>query len=308
MLAASVGSSAGAPPSSGGSVVVPLHVERGRYGETHLGIDVMIGERTARVVFDTGSTGLRVLASAAGTVRRTTRGVVGRFDSGLALSGREAMASFAIGTARSKTTTSLELIDSYGCTPQSPSCPFAKRRRPAMFGAPFAGILGVNRIDPPSGRCCPNPLRGLAGGLGLRYIVHANAAAPTLTLGAKLASPSGYTMLDVPRGMAPRGCIRLSTASNDVCGDVVFDTASPDFAITTTGAAVEAPLPPGTTATLTIGPWMYAFTLGNGTRLSAFVRRGNRSRIVVGLAELQSVDVFYDLDAGRIGLSAPLSP
>ncbi len=287
-----------------GTVVVPLHVERGPGGDQRLGIDVAVGGRTVRVLLDTGSAGLRILASAlpAGEVRRTGQSAAGGYGSGLVLRGEEATARFSVGDPVAAEQTSIELVDGYGCADARPNCPAANGGTPEMFGKLFPGILGASNVDPPRGRCCANPLGALVA-YGRRYIVHADFAAPTLTLAPDPAALSAFTLIDVARGTLPRGCVRLSgTAPTEVCGDVLFDTGTPQFLVTTTGIAAQGPFPAGTTATLTVGTWSHAFEIGPRTPLHLTMRRGEANRIIVGLGPLQSVDVYYDLFAGRIGL------
>jgi hypothetical protein len=290
--------------SGAGTLVVPLHVERGPYGDPRLGIDVNVGPRTVRVLFDTGSPGLRILASAlpADAARRTGQHAAGGYGSGLVLRGEEATARFAVGDSNAAEQTPIELVDGYSCADERPNCPAANGGTPEMFGKLFPGILGASNVDPPRGRCCANPLGALIA-YGKRYIVHADFTAPTLTLGPDAAALAPFTMIDVARGTLPRGCLRVSSvALGEVCGEVLFDTGTPQFVVTTTGIAAQGPFASGTTATLSVGTWSHAFEIGPRTPLHLLMRRGDANRIIVGLAALQSVDVYFDLFAGRLGL------
>jgi len=299
-----VGAVAAPATSAGAPVVVPLFVERGPHGDPRLGIDVAIGERTARVLLDTGSAGLRVLASRAGAAaRRTGRAAAGGYGSGLALHGEEATTPLAIGAARGDAVP-IELVDSFDCLPEQPNCPAANGGTPEMFGVLFPGILGVSAVDPPGGRCCANPLPALAGGVGQSYVVHANFANPALILNPDAATTGRFTMVDAARGTSPHGCIRITGAEpNEVCGEVLFDTGTPPCVVTTTGIGHEGAFPPRTPVTITLGAWSHTFEVGPGTPLRLNVRRGTTNRIVVGLAMLQDFDVYYDLAGSRIGLS-----
>jgi hypothetical protein len=290
--------------SGAGTLVVPLHVERGPYGDGRLGIDVTVGARTVRVLLDTGSAGLRLLSSAVpdGSARRLRASASGVYGSGLVLRGQEARARFAVGDSNAAEDAIIELVDGFECAQERPNCQAANGGTPEMFGLLFPGILGIGYVDPPGNRCCPNPLEALTA-YGRRYIVHAQVSAPTLTLGPDPASLAAFTMIDVPHGVLPRGCLRVSgIAFGDVCGEVLFDTGTPQLVVTTTGIASAGPLPSGTTATLTVGTWSHAYAIGPATGLRLNLRRGDTNRIIVGLAALQSVDVYYDLFARRIGL------
>jgi hypothetical protein len=298
-----VGTVGAAGSNASGPIVVPLHVERGPMGDPRLGIDVTIGEKAARVLVDTGSAGLRVLASSVppGSARRTGRSAAGGYASGIVLSGEEASAALAFGEARAPSA-AIELVDRIECGPQRPNCPAANGGTPEMFGGLFPGILGISITDPPRGRCCANPLAAVPGGVGQTYVVHADFAAPSLTLNPDSATVGAFTMIDVPRGALPHGCIRISSSPNETCGDVLFDTGAPQLLVTTTGIASTGAFARGTTATLTLGPWTHGIAVGPGTDVRLNVRRGDTNRIVVGLSVLQQLDVYYDIGAGRIGL------
>jgi hypothetical protein len=288
-----------------GPIVVPLHVEHGQFGEDRLGIDVSIGGAVVRVLFDTGSVGLRLRADAlpAAAAHRTGRSAGGTFANGLILRGEEATANVAIGDSHDAADLNIELVDNYTCAFVSPFCSSTADAPPEMFGGLFPGILGVRNEVIPDGTCCANPLPELARAVGRRFVVHAKLDNPTLTLDPDPASVAAFTLIDVPTGTVPRGCIRIGAEpSGTVCGDVVFDTGSPQIiATTTTGETL--PLPPARSAvSLTIGTWSHAIVVGGPDHVQVSVMRARSDRIVVGLAELQSVDVYYDLDAGRIGL------
>jgi len=311
LLAALATITAGGPPSGSASaaaaIVVPLHVVSGAVGDDRLGIDVTIGGTTVRVLFDTGSAGLRILATAvpANAVRRTGRAAAGSFANGLILRGGEATATLAIGAVRSAGEQPIELVDGYSCGFLSPFCPSIGGGAPEMFGGLFPGILGVRNRVPVDGVCCANPMPGLANAVGERFTVHANLESPTLTLDPDPAwVDAAFTLLDVPAGTSPRGCIRVDVApKHEVCGEVVFDTGAPQVtATTTTDNAEFFRLGSATNVTLTVGTWSHVFPIGGPEHLRVTVIPAGADRIVVGLTALQHVDVYYDLAGGRIGL------
>jgi len=211
--------------SAGEPVVVPLYVERGPHGDVRLGIDVTIDDKKARVLVDTGSVGLRVLASAGGTAtRRTGRSAGGAYGSGLMLHGVEARTPLAIGSARGDDVT-IELVDSFDCLPGR-TCAVTNGGTPEMFGVLFPGIMGLRLRDAPRGDCCANPLPALAGGVGRSYIVHANVADPALILNPDPGSVAKFTMVESALGIS-RGCVRIPSAQpSEVCGEVLFDTGT----------------------------------------------------------------------------------
>ena len=285
-------------------IVIPMHVVRGVFGEPRLGIDVTIGGTPVNLLFDTGSPGLRVLASAvpSNAARRTGMPAGGGYGTGLILQGEEGTATLAIGDAHTGRDAPIELVNGFSCAAQRPECPAANGGTPEMFGRLFPGILGASNVEPPLGRCCRNPLSTFEGGIGLTYIVHSNLEAPTLTLSPDATERIAFTMIDV-RLMAapPNGCFAISDAK--VCGDVLFDTGSPQLVVTTNGALPNGPIARGTRMTLSMGSWSHEYTLGAGSPpLRLVVQRGVTNRIVVGLAALQNIDILYDLEAGRMGL------
>ncbi|MGZ3497333.1 MAG: hypothetical protein ACXWNZ_05605 [Vulcanimicrobiaceae bacterium] len=280
-----------------------MHVTRGVFGEPRLGIDVTIGGTSIRVLFDTGSAGLRVVASAvsSNSTRRTGVPAGGGYGTGLILQGEEATATLAIGDAHTDGDAGVELVNGFSCSAQRPECPAANGGTPEMFGRLFPGILGAGNIEPALGRCCDNPLKAFEDGVGRTYIVHSNFAAPTLTLNPDSAEKSAFTMVDVGvMATPPSGCFTISDTK--ICGDVIFDTGTPQLVVTTNGALPTGPTR-GTSMTLAIGRWSHEYALGAGSPpVRLVMQRGMTNRTVVGLAALQDIDVLYDLDAGRIGL------
>ncbi|MBV8299776.1 MAG: hypothetical protein JO083_09570 [Candidatus Eremiobacteraeota bacterium] len=284
--------------------VVPLHVERGPRGAPRLGIDVTVGNRPVRLMLSTSTSGMRVLAGALapGAAERTGTMADGAFASGLVLHGEQARVQLALPGTVGPASTLVELIDSLSCVDQRHDCPAANGRPPEIFGALFAGMFGIGNVDPPAGACCQNPLNALEA-YRPRYIVHAALDAPSLTLDPGDAALQRFTMIDVTGAQTPVGCVRFAGGvTSKVCGEMLFDTGTPYLTVVTTGAIIPTPLPPGTTASLTVGTWSHTYAIGPDAQLHLVMRRGPQNRIVVGLAALQSVDLFYDLPTERIGL------
>ena len=291
---------AAAPSTAPSPLVIPLHAERGKGGEPRLGIDVTIGSSTQRVMFDTGSTGLRVLAKAlpADMYRRTGRSAKADFGFGYEVRGEEAAASVAIGTAHANNMP-FQVIDEVGCGPQVRDCQ-VQDAEPDLFSGIYSGIFGAY-ITPQVKGCCVSPLFALDGGVGRRYIVHAAFDAPTITLNPDDVTVNTFSVVDFAAFGAPRGCIRIYEAGQETCGPVIFDTGTPQLLVTTTGMV---PARPWSHATLRIGAWTHDFPVGalgsGGVPLS--VRRSDVIRIVVGLTAMQGFDVYYDLDRRRVGV------
>ncbi len=284
--------------------VIPLHVEHGPAGVPRLGIDVTVGAHPVRLMLSTSTSGMRVLAGALppGAAERTGTLAAGSFASGLVLHGERARVQLGLPGAGGTASTLVELIDRYDCADQRPGCPAANGRTPQIFGAPFAGMFGIGNAPPPAGACCPNPFNGFEA-YRPRYIVHAALAAPSLTLDPGDAALRGFTMVDVTGAQTPLGCVRLAGGvTSKFCGEMLFDTGTPYLTVVTTGTIIPTPLPPGTTASITVGTWSHTYAIGSDAGLHLVMRHGPQNRIVVGLAALQSADLFYDLPTERIGL------
>jgi hypothetical protein len=112
---------------------------------------------------------------------------------------------------------------------------------------------------------------------------------------------SKFSMINVPRGLLPQGCVRVAGVPGAVCGDVLFATGSPQITLTTKGMFPQGPF---STATLAIGTWSHTFASTPDAPLRVFVRHGTENSIVIGLVAMQSVDVYYDLSAGRMGFAS----
>jgi len=284
--------------------VIPLHVEHGPAGAPRLGIDVTVGTHPVRLMLGTSTSGMRVLAAALppDAVERTGKPGPVAFTNGLVLRGEQVRAQLALPGTRGTASALIALVDGYECADQRPGCPAANGKTPVMFSGPLAGIFGIGDVGPPAGTCCPNPFTAFES-YRPRYIVHAALDAPSLTLDPGDGALNRFTMVDVTGAQTPLGCVRLAGgATNKVCGQVLFDTAAPQLTVFTTGAITPVPLPPGTTASLTIGTWSHTYAIGPDTKLHLAMRHGVQNIIVVGLAPLQSADLFYDLPAERIGL------
>ena len=165
-----------------GPIVVPLYPTRYSDGATQLGIDVTIGSKTRRLLFDTGLSGLRVLASALpdDAYKRTGREAKASYGSGIEVQGEEADAAVAVGAAHGANVP-FEVIDRLACSPHLiTDCP-KELIESKEFAGIYPGIFGAYLQAPLQG-CCASALYFLDGKLGRRFIVHANFAGPTLTL------------------------------------------------------------------------------------------------------------------------------
>ncbi len=278
-------------------VLVPLQVVHGPLnGEPRLGVTVTIGNDPVHVLVDTGSNGLRVLATALHpqSVTRTEQQIGGRYGTGLQLHGVEALASLTVGSLEASNVP-IEVVDTYTWADHSTS------RRSEMFGWLFDGILGLNMIVMPNGWCCANPLPALTADSGARYIVHASLEAPELEVSPDDALVREFTMLPVGFDGWPQGCIHIpELLASDFCGDVVFDTGSPAVVVSGPSIASPSPATVGTVARLELGTWSTNLTAGPTLRI--FEAPSPRNRILLGLPALQHIDVLFDYGHREIGV------
>jgi hypothetical protein len=282
-------------------IVVPLHLVRYTDGSTQLGIDVTFGTKTQRLLFDTGSTGLRILANAlsADAFKRTGRSLTYGYGSGMQVEGEEANAALSIGAAHG-TNVPIQVVDRVVCNPiQLTDCP-KDLVAASDFAGPYPGIMGVY-VRSPQLDCCDSPLYNLEGKVGRHFIVHANFDAPALILNPDTTTMKPFSIVDFEAFGAPRGCIRIYESEIETCGPVIFDTGSPMLLVTTTGVV---PALPWTHATVRIGGWTHDFTVGATEvgKVPLYVLHSETARIVLGLPAMQQFDVFYDLDARRVGV------
>lgn len=259
------GSGPGGPAASGG-VTVPLRYLQagsngGRLSEPRLQATVTIGSKQVSLLVDTGSTGLKVLASAVGDGNATPTGATGSssYLSGLHISGREAQAAVRLGDATAGNQ-SILLVDTLGCTDQVPDCEAAHGRTPEEFGGVFDGILGIGMAERDQGvkGCCANPMAGLTNNGA--FTVHFDEQHPELVLNPGRKALERFTTvslkqsatLALPHGGSPTtvtgwdpapmlGCLTVTGVLNTQCAPVVFDTGTPTLALQ--APRIEGPLP-----------------------------------------------------------------
>lgn len=249
-----------------GGVTVPLRYMQagsngGKLSEPRLQATVTIGRKQVSLLVDTGSTGLKVLASAVGDGNATPTGATGSssYLSGLQISGREAQATLRLGDVTAHNQTVL-LVDSLGCIDQVPDCEAAHGRTPEEFGGVFDGILGIGLAERDQGvrGCCANPMAGLTNNGA--FTVHFDEQHPELVLNpdrktlehfttvslkqsATLApSPGGSPTTVTAWDPAPlQGCLTVTGVLNTRCAPVVFDTGTPTLALE--APRFEGPVP-----------------------------------------------------------------
>ncbi|MEU1825077.1 DUF3443 family protein [Streptomyces abikoensis] len=341
----------GASTASGGAsrassvplTYLPAGSAGGRLSVPRLQATVRIGSRSANLLVDTGSTGLKVLASAVGD-DATPTGATGSssFLSGLKISGREARATLRLGAATADNQTIL-LVDSLGCVDQAPDCAAAHGGTPEEFGGVFDGILGIGMAERDQGvkGCCANPMSGLTGDGS--FIVHFDEEHPQLRLNPPPGTVARFRTADLKRtvtarprpGAAPtamtswdpapmKACLTVTGVLDHECAPVVFDTGTPTLALEAprpAGPALGTLLPGGVVdtygrqvaLTATSADWTWTYRMPTKEALSQPLNalstpllsygRQEQAVIIAGLPAFTKVDVLYDLRGGRTGLA-----
>ncbi|MCC2277708.1 DUF3443 family protein [Streptomyces sp. ET3-23] len=330
MTAGCSGSGASAPAADGGGPKVPLTYlpaggAGGRLGEPRLQATVRIGSRPVNLLVDTGSTGLKVLASAVGSGDATPTGATGSssYLSGLQIGGREARATLRLGDVTADNQ-SILLVDSLACTAQVPNCEAAHGRTPEEFGGVFDGILGIGVAERDQGvrGCCTNPMLGFTSNGA--FTVHFDEHHPELALDPDRKTLNRYRTVSLRQSAPMQACLTVSSVLSTQCAPVVFDTGTPTLAL-------EAPRLEGPAADRLIGGgivdtfgeqvtfdvaaagWTWTYRMPRekdpqqalnalSTPLLGYGRQPS-SVILAGLPAFTRVDVLYDLRGGRIGLA-----
>ncbi|MEV7027033.1 DUF3443 family protein, partial [Kitasatospora sp. NPDC093558] len=345
--ATSAASAASTASNQPGPVTIPLTYlpagsASGQPAQPRLATTISVGTSRLNVLVDTGSSGLKVLASKVAATDATTTGTTstGAFGNGLTISGNEATATLTLGAATA-TAQTIVLVNSVSCAPTVPNCEAANGQTPEEFGGVFDGILGIGMTLRIGTSCCTNPMVGLTGNTS--YVIHFDPAAPTLVLRPAQATTARFTMTSLPptasASASPssvaawdatpmQACLTVSSVLGKTCAPVVLDTGSatlnlllppsqapPSSALTggggvlnSFGQQVQLTIPPALTWTYTMPPAATPAAAQTqllnalSTPLIAYASQPN-PLIVAGLPIFTRTDVLYDLGNGRICLA-----
>jgi Protein of unknown function (DUF3443) len=299
------------PPAASAqpTVSIPLTATTSEDGPVTV-VDVAIGGKTLTVLLDTGSYGLRLVASQVppDAVHRTGPSPQFTFATGVQVSGDLAQASVRIGGVDTAGEIPIQLVTNTSCAPGRPDCPAAGGKKPVMFGREFDGIMGVSMF-PAEGLV--NPLWRLRDGVGHVFTVHYDrGGGSSILLGepeagfslVHVGKASPASVPDAPPAWDPAmaGCFTVAgLPGGKHCGPAVFDSG-------TTTIEIRAPdahgsdVPPGTAIDLSVGDgaFSHTYTTGPGTRAAIIAAGGNS---IPGLPAFAATDIRYDLVAGTIG-------
>lgn len=279
-------------------------------------------------MLDTGSFGLRVLASALTSRQYEATETERRYPygNGVVFSGPIANASVAIGRAATGAPIGIQVIRSVECAEARPDCPASRVSvdgygigGDGVAGQGFQAIIGTSLRRPPSDVAADNPLPALVDSSWIVELPRPGDAGPgRLILNPTAAEAAGYTLFQLKRqedgpGWADTrlpGCLK-DGAGKPFCAPTLLDTAAPGVVAMKPGVDRRRDMGAGVAASLGFqqGPTHLsaAFMTGSepATRIvTAPVRGDFGQRIMAGSVPFYSFSVLYDARDGTIGLKA----
>ncbi len=312
------------PPPQVGSESIPMAVRTlGSSRLKLLGLNVGVAGKNAELLVDTGSAGLRILASAAGRFGLERTGIPSTvtFGDGTQFIGVLARAPVSVGGIPSREPVTIQLIDQVTCVDALVSdC------SETLFGEgrPFAGILGIALDERSPEREVFSPLTRLPANFRSGYILQTGgltSAQGIFTVGLTEANTAGFIFRQLPQvGTFPDGtpiwrdeALQVAytisnTSIQNVLSPTQFDSGSSDIFLNVRllGAApFSTPiLPPGSEWRAVLeGAFDYRIRVGfpvTAGRDRIFVN-GLQRKQLLGMPLFFQADVAFDLERGRIG-------
>jgi len=285
------------------------------------------GSATAQVILDTGSSGLRILASAldSSVYHRTGTKLTNTFDNGMVFDGEQATAIVAVGDAATPQEIDIEVVDSVSCSASTPDCVTAAGAS-ALTDVGTMGAFGVG-LRGYSSSTLFSPIAQLPTAMQ-SYSIHLDSGATSgsLAIGLSASDLSSYQRVplspDSSGSQHPNGV----PAWNDLAAPVCFAVAAVPVAQpcaaetafdsgTTEVVLIDGDVPAaeqdsagylaaGTTfeASLT-GVFDWPTTATTGEIYVAESGPGSFDRIL-GMPFFSTHDVAFDLQGGAIGIRA----
>ncbi len=315
------------PPFDPNALTVPMPI-RSSGSLKLLGLSMSVAGREAELLLDTGSSGLRVLSSAVGTVglQRTQTPVVVTFGDNTQFIGVVGRAPLGLGGVLTEEPVAIQLIDQVRCAPGAERC----SDRLFDGSQDFSGILGTS-VGPrtPSPEIF-DPLTRFPGNLDSGHIIRTggfNSSQGTFTIGLTPTNTAGFGILNLARANNPPtfpdgtpvwddGSLRVNysiTVGNDLLlnslpGRTIFDTGTSDILI-------NSPLLGGPTfavRTLPVGslfraalPGAFIYSVNVTFPIQPGIDRifvdATSNVQILGMPFFFKSDVLFDVDQGRIG-------
>lgn len=312
------------PPPQLGAESIPMPVRTlGNSRFKLLGLNVGVAGRSAELLLDTGSAGLRIVSSAAGTfgLERTTTPSTVTFGDGTQFIGVLARAPFSLGGVQSREPVTVQLIDQVTCVDALVSgC------SETLFGEgrPFAGILGTALDERSADREVFSPLTRLPGNFRSGYILQTGGFDSTqgiFTVGLTDANVAGFNFRQFPQvGTFPDGTpiwrdealqaayTISNTSIQNALSPTNFDSGSSDIFLNVRllGAAPfsTSTLPAGAEWRAVLeGAFDYRIRVGfpvTPSRDRIFVN-GLLNKQLLGMPLFFNADIAFDIERGRVG-------
>jgi predicted aspartyl protease len=322
-------SSSGDAGSSAATVPIVVH-DKFTAGLEGMLIPVRIGppgSATAQLILDTGSSGIRILASALdpSVYQRTGTMLTETFDNGMVFDGEQATAIVAVGDAATPLAIDIEVVDSVSCAPSTPDC-VAAAGASALTDVGTMGSFGVG-------------LRGYSGSTLFSaiaqlptaqqsYAIHLDSSGTTGSLAIGLGSdelasyqfvaltpdPSGPHPNTVPAwndlGVPVCFAVAAAPVTQPCSAETLFDSGTTevvlmDGGIVSTEIDGAGYLTAGTAfdaSVMSVFDW--ATTATQGEIYVAPSSSPSFDRIL-GMPFFAAFDLAFDIQAGRIGIRAP---
>jgi hypothetical protein len=312
--------------------VLPLTIKYQTAEQVALTVPITIGATTVDTVFDTGSSGLRILPGAlapSDIVANTMMQVTETYASGVQFVGHAALAQVSFGAAKTPKPIPVMIIDVVQCAAGHPNCNAAGftadtyQIKPDASGHGYRAIIGTGMhcFRGSAGIC--NPIVQLAGhpAFAVRIPGGYGASSGTVEIGPTLPSAMKTLQLPALTGGAPLAdgspswndwalpiCVADKTSGAQWCSPGLFDTGAGPTLVYLVTATSAHPLPAGDEVTVTAtGLGSYAFTVGSPARPGldeVTITSANDSSINVGTGIFYRDDVYFDQAQGLIGVVA----
>jgi hypothetical protein len=206
------------------------------YLRTTVSVD---GSPPIGVLVDTGSNGLRIFASALGGTSISSSNEALSVDfGGDLLAGHKASAVVHIGSMATASPISIQLVETFSCSPSFPDCNVSDNTGTAYTSAGINGILGIGLRPATDGLY--SPLAQLGSPIADGFTIHFDGLDSTtgeLRLGPPATEGSAQVQLErsgeFPNGLSAWSddtvsvCYSVNGAApQPACVDTVFDTGS----------------------------------------------------------------------------------
>lgn len=166
-----------------------------------IGLPMTVAGGAAAVMeLDTGSTGLRIFASAVGTtgLQKTGQAMSVEYGDGTVFEGQLAYAPATVAGIATAGPVAFHLVETVTCAPGIPQCP--GQGGMAAYNPGFAGIAGVGLTEHPGAPELVSPFAQLPGNLASGWILDTGgigSASATLTLGLTEQNRAGFNTVQL---------------------------------------------------------------------------------------------------------------